>query len=266
MSKIFELIEGKLPILVSMPHNGSVIPDDIAVNMNQSALASVDTDWYMDKVYQFTIQFGCSLIKPFFSRYVIDLNRSDDDVSLYPGANTTELCPTTQFDLQPIYQTGKSPTQIDISQRIEKYWRPYHEQLARSLMAIKSQYGYALLFEAHSIRSIVPRFFSGQLPDFNFGNNDETSSCLQLTELIKQWQPVNYSKVFNARFKGGYITRHYGNPSNNIDSLQLELSQATYMNEQYLTYDNEKAEKVINEIKGLFERLKILCLQRSESV
>ena len=253
--KIFEFNQGTLPILVSMPHNGVEIPQEIADKMMPSALKMIDTDWYMDKVYSFAKDMGCSVIDPLFSRYVIDLNRPDDDHSLYPGADTTELCPTTQFDKQPIYQNGKQPERSEINRRVDTYWRPYHQKLKETLAQLKEQFGFALLFEAHSIKSQVPRFFEGQLPDFNFGNFSQKSSSSQLSEVIQSWQADGYSKAFNGRFKGGYITRHYGNPENDVDSLQLELSQATYMDEDRLSYDQAKAECVIEKIKDLFEKL-----------
>jgi len=253
--KILQYHQGSLPILVSMPHNGQQIPDEIAQTMTESALSLVDTDWYMDKVYAFAKELGCHVISPNYSRYVIDLNRPSDDKSLYPGADTTELCPTTQFDSQAIYKEGKQPTSEEIEMRVNLYWMPYHDQLSSALKQILQKHGYALLFEAHSIKSVVPRFFEGQLPDFNFGNYNECSSSKELTELVEEWSPSGYSKVVNGRFKGGYITRNYGDPSNAIDSLQLELSQATYMNESSLEFDKQKASQVIPVIEELFEKL-----------
>lgn len=259
----FKFFQGDLPILVSMPHNGIEIPLDIARDMTDSALKVVDTDWYLDRIYQFAFDMGCSIIDPVYSRYVIDLNRPEDNRSLYPGADTTELCPTTQFDQQPIYLPGRKPSGDAIARRVEIFWKPYHQQLARSLKQIQAQFGYALLFEAHSIKSEVPRFFNGKLADFNFGNNDTKSSCRQLTKLIDNWQSEGYSKVVNGRFKGGYITRRYGNPTEKIDSLQLELSQATYLDEASLQYDKIKAAHVITVIETLFKKLKDFCFECS---
>jgi N-formylglutamate deformylase len=251
----FELHRGTLPVLISMPHNGTRIPPDIAGSMTESALKVVDTDWYLDRLYHFAQAMGCSVICPFHSRYVIDLNRPEDNQSLYPGADTTELCPTSQFDRQPIYQAGKSPDSAEIQRRIEKYWRPYHQQLSATIQQLKAQFGYVLLFEAHSIKSMVPRFFDGQLPDFNFGNFDQKSSSAELSACVESWRPSGYSKVFNGRFKGGYITRHYGQPRNAVDTLQLELSQATYLNEETLEYDEGKASRVIVILKDLIHTL-----------
>jgi N-formylglutamate deformylase len=253
LTESFKFYQGQRPILVSMPHNGSKIPPSIAASMNKSALKSVDTDWYLDRLYKFAIDTGCYCITPFYSRYVIDLNRPETDENLYPGQNTTGLCPTSQFDLQPVYQEGKEPTPEDIQTRVESYWRPYHEKLQSTLNEIKDNFGSVLLFEAHSIKSQVPRFFDGVLPDFNFGNYNQKSCSSSLIEKLESWDCDGYSKVVNGRFKGGYITRAYGRPKEGIHSLQLELSQATYMDEINLSYDTEKANKVEKKLVQMFE-------------
>jgi len=236
-----------------MPHNGTLIANDLQHRMTSSALKVKDTDWYLDKLYQFVQQMGCSIIKPLYSRYVIDLNRPSDNQDLYPGQNTTELCPTTQFDLSPIYQTGQQLTHSEIEQRVEDYWMPYHQALQHEIDRIHKEYDRCLLFEAHSIASKVPRFFKGQLPDFNFGNNNGKSSSSELLRRIDEWSPSSYSKVVNGRFKGGFITRNYGDPTAKVDAIQLELSQATYMNEDNLTYDQAKAEQLVKRLQELFQ-------------
>lgn len=263
MTKIFDLKLGQLPILVSMPHNGIAIPHDIQERMHPYALRVIDTDWYLDKLYGFAQDLGCSIIKPHYSRYVIDLNRPQNNESLYPGSDTTELCPTSQFDKRPIYLSGEEPNEAEIKQRIDKYWRPYHDCLEDTLNQLLIQHGYVLLFEAHSIKSEVPRFFDGQLPHFNFGNLNGSTSSVEINQLLEHWQPGSYSKVVNERFKGGYITRHYGQPGDNIDSLQLELSQATYLDEFTLGYDEEKAGEVIPVLKNLFSKLVDISLDKA---
>jgi N-formylglutamate deformylase len=249
----YEFIEGTKPILVSLPHNGTVIPEIMLPRMTESAKRLVDTDWFLDQLYGFARDQGCYMICPKYSRYVIDLNRPQNDESLYPGQDTTELCPTSQFDREPIYINAQVPDQSEITQRINDYWIPYHSRLQLVLNELKQKFDGALLFEAHSIKSQVPRFFEGQLPDFNFGNFNNTTCSQELTDLVDSWNPNGYSKVLNARFKGGYITRAYGNPENNIHSIQLELSQATYMNESKLCLEQQKCEEVEPELKGMFE-------------
>lgn len=227
----FFLTQGNLPVLISMPHNGVQIPDDIAQNMEPSALLSTDTDWYMDELYEFAEAMGIWIIKPKYSRYVIDLNRDPKGINLYPGANSTELCPTTDFDMKPLYLPGHNPDETEINRRITHFWQPYHQALADTLSVLRQQYGTAVLLDAHSIRSQVPRFFEGLLPDFNFGNGDGISCAESLIARIQQLDLSPYSSVINGRFKGGYITRAYGNPKRNIHSIQLELSQRTYLHE-----------------------------------
>ena len=249
----FDFIEGSIPILISMPHNGLEIPSDIKSDFTPSALNRIDTDWYMDKLYQFAVDKGCFMLSPKYSRYVIDLNRPKDDENLYPGQDTTSLCPTTQFDKSPIYKDNCEPTAQEIENRVSQYWQPYHSRLQETLQAIEANWGIALLFEAHSIKSKVPRFFTGQLPDFNFGDYNHQSCSKELSQMVDNWNPSDYSKVFNGRFKGGYITRAYGQPKNNIHSIQLELSQATYLNEESLDYDLQKVDKVKPILEQMFE-------------
>ncbi|MET1256010.1 N-formylglutamate deformylase [Aliikangiella maris] len=255
VTESFDYFDGDIPIFISIPHNGFAIPANIAKTMTESARQSNDTDWYLDRLYKFARQRGYYMIIPRYSRYVIDLNRPSSGESLYPGADNTELCPTTQFDYQKIYQQGLAPDSTEIKQRIDSYWLPYHTQLKQVLTRLSKQNKRVLLFEAHSIASRVPRFFDGQLPDFNFGNFNGKSSGYKLANLVDNWQPKGYSKVFNARFKGGYITRCYGQILPNVDALQLELSQATYMNEQNLTFNKEKAAEVQVKIIEFFEIL-----------
>lgn len=242
-----------------MPHNGTEIPDEIATNMEPSALKAVDTDWYQEELYRFANEMGCNLIIPRFSRYVIDLNRPENDENLYPGSDTTGLCPINQFDFKRIYKEDYELSQVEIERRINLYWRPYHSTLKEELSRIQHKFGFALLFEAHSIKSMVPRFFEGQLPDFNFGNNNGNSCSKSLEAMLESWQPEGYTKVINGRFKGGYITRAYGKADSSIESLQLELSQATYMNEESLKLDQNKMAFVVPQLKSLFELLRNYC-------
>ncbi|MCO7227145.1 N-formylglutamate deformylase [Pleionea sp. CnH1-48] len=253
--KTFEWQEGKVPVLISMPHNGTCVPDSIAATMTDAAHPVTDTDWYLRQLYDFAEELGCYLIAPLYSRYVIDLNRPSTGESLYPGANVTELCPTSTFALEPLYQTGKAPDEHEIESRIQHYWQPYHQQLESGLKQIKEKFGHAILFEAHSIASQVPRFFDGQLPDFNLGTNDGNSCSESLQQALEAFSTDAYSKVVNGRFKGGFITRHYGQPEQGIQAVQLELSQATYMDEPTLAFDADKANQVKETLRRLLQLL-----------
>ncbi|GAA5133304.1 N-formylglutamate deformylase [Thalassotalea piscium] len=255
MSDVYTLIKGSVPLLISMPHNGQLIPDDIAKSMTDKAKKVPDTDWYKDKLYDFAKALGAYILIPNYSRYVIDLNRDPEGVDLYPGANSTELCPTTAFDLSPLYLKGKLPDQHEIERRIEKYWQPYHQAIAVTLADIKQQHPCVVLLEAHSILSTVPRFFEGKLPDFNFGTASGKSCSAQLLAQITQLDFSPYTMVTNGRFKGGYITRAYGDPENNIHAVQLELSQSTYLDESNFEYLAPIADQVKLKLKDLVQVL-----------
>jgi len=229
----YHFTAGRTPLLVSMPHVGTHVPDDIAGRMTNSALTLPDTDWHVDRLYDFLGDLGAGVIRATHSRYVIDLNRPPDGAALYPGASNTELCPTTQFDDSPIYRPGQGLSEREVAARLERYWRPYHQRLAQELAALKARYGFALLFDAHSIRSVVPRFFAGRLPDINLGTGSGASAASELAALLieRAGDAVDYSSVLNGRFKGGYITRQYGRPAEGVQAVQLELAQVTYMDE-----------------------------------
>ena len=170
----FELIRGTVPLLISIPHNSSQIPDDVAAQMTDVGRSSIDTDWFLDRLYDFAIELGTGRILPEFSRYVIDLNRPESDESLYPGQTTTGLFPSESFDGEPLFAEPRSDT--DKSRFIESHWKPYHQAVQSELTRLCDEFGRAVLFEAHSIASRVPRLFEGQLPDFNFGTNRGATS------------------------------------------------------------------------------------------
>ena len=255
MSASYTLIKGTSPLLISMPHNGQNIPDSIAKTMTDTAKKVADTDWYKDRLYDFSHELGANILMPKYNRFVIDLNREPHGVDLYPGQNSTELCPTSTFDLTPLYLSEQQPDEHEIQHRIKHYWQPYHDALNNRLAEIQQHFGYAILLEAHSILSHVPRFFEGQLPDFNFGTANGESCSDNLISAIEQLDYSPYTIVTNGRFKGGYITRHYGQPENNIHAVQLELSQRTYMNEPTNEYNERLATQVKPKLKALVKCL-----------
>ena len=230
---LYKFIPGTAPLLVSMPHIGTYVPPDISARMTNAALTLPDTDWNVDRLYDFLGEIGAATIQATHSRYVIDLNRAPDGQALYPGASNTELCPTTQFDDSPIYRPGQAPGEAEVLARRDTYWRAYHERLAAELAAIKARHGYALLFDAHSIKSVVPRFFEGRLPDLNLGTVGGSSAPPGLAARLIEaaGEAIDYTSVLNGRFKGGYITRHYGRPGERVHAVQLELAEVTYMDE-----------------------------------
>ncbi len=256
--ELYRLRQGSTPLLISMPHAGSYLPSDIAARLAPAARPTPDTDWHVDRLYGFAAKLGAGLLAATHSRYVIDLNRPPDGRSLYPGADNTELCPTTTFDGEPIYADGRAPDPNDVAARLKLYWRPYHERLADELARIRERHGIALLWEGHSIRSRVPRFFDGRLPDFNFGTGGGTGGGATCAPELAQRivavldQSNEFSAVLNGRFTGGYITRRFGDPANHIHAIQLELSQITYMDEAPpYDYRPDRAGRVQNILERL---------------
>lgn len=253
---IFQLHQGTAPLLVSLPHDGSEIPDGIAARMTPQARRAPDTDWHVSRLYAFARGLGASVLVPRFSRYVVDLNRPEDDTSLYPGQNTTGLCPAVRFTGEPVYLDGQAPDAVEVGERVERYWRPYHEALAGELERLREAHGRVVLWEGHSIRgSELPFLFEGRLPDLNLGTATG-SSCSpevqQRLELVLAEQR-DYDWVANGRFKGGHITRHYGDPARGIEAVQLEISQRCYMDEDSFEYDEAKAAELQVVLRGLLQ-------------
>jgi N-formylglutamate amidohydrolase len=249
---------GRAPMLVSMPHVGTELPERLADRLGAPARALPDTDWHVDRLYDFAAALGASVLRARYSRYVVDLNRPPDDAPLYPGAAGTGLCPTTLFDGTALYLPGRAPTESEVAERVRTYWRPYHDRLALELERIRARFGFALLFDAHSIRSVVPRLFEGRLPDINLGSGSGTSAdaALERGLLDECGHQSAYSFVLNGRFKGGYITRHYGRPAAHIHAIQLELSQRTYMHEDPpFRFDEAVANGVRPVLRGILTRM-----------
>lgn len=252
---IYDLHRGSAPLLISLPHDGSALPDELAVRMTPAARKVPDTDWHVSRLYAFARELGASIIVPAYSRYVVDLNRPSDNASLYPGQNTTGLCPVLQFSGAPVYQAGEEPQAEEIAARLVRYWVPYHDALAAELGRLRKEHGRAVLWEGHSIRCEVPFLFEGRLPDFNLGTVDGASCSpglqQRLTDVLAR--QANYTHVANGRFKGGYITRHYGRPHDGVEAIQLELAQINYMEEDRFEFLPERAASVQAVLRRLLE-------------
>jgi len=231
---LFRLSPGTGPLVVSMPHIGTHIPDDLARRMTPRALQRPDTDWHLDILYDFLAPFNATVLMATHSRFVVDLNRPPDGASLYPGQDTTGLVPTDCGDHTPIY-ADTPPDDAEIEERRVHYWQPYHDQLAALVESAHARHGYALLWEAHSIKSVLPRFFPGRLPDLNLGTADGRACGTGLAERLLAAARAHdaYTSILNGRYKGGYITRQFGDPARNVHAVQLELSWRTYMDEEH---------------------------------
>ncbi len=252
----FVFHQGTAPLLISIPHCGVYLPPLLAERFSPEAREVHDTDWHLERLYAFAKDMGASILAATHSRYVIDLNRPPDGASLYPGQNVTGLCPVDGFDQTPLYPNGDVPDAMEIAERREALWAPYHAQLRAELDRIRAAQGVAVLWDAHSIRSVLPRFFEGKLPDFNLGTADGASCAPALAdELLRIAQTsTRYSAVLNGRFKGGHITRHYGEPARNIHAVQLEMTQCSYMQEVMpFDYLPERAAQVQPQLSRLLE-------------
>ena len=230
MGVIFRLHPGHVPLLISFPHSGEHLPLGLGDRFTDEACRLDDTDWLLPQLYDFAEEIGASTIIPHYSRYVIDLNRPPDDRSLYPGQRGTSLVPVEDFFGRAIYKPNQSPDVTERAGRLETYWRPYHAALADELQRLKALHGRVLLWDAHSIRNVVPLLFDGVLPDLNIGSADGASADNAITTAMSQTaNGTSLRSVVNGRFKGGYITRAYGAPLQQIHAVQLEMSKALYL-------------------------------------
>jgi N-formylglutamate deformylase len=227
------LHRGTAPLIVSVPHSGTALPAALRTRLTPLALTQPDTDWHVDRLYDFVPQLGATLLVARYSRYVIDLNRPPDDAALYPGAPRTGLCPALSFAGAALYEEGGAyeVPAAEVQQRRARYWQPYHDTLRELIVSTCARHGFALLLDAHSIRSVVPRLFSGQLPDINVGCNDARSCDAASIAMVRGRLAAQSQRswVIDGRFKGGYITRHYGQPAQGAHALQIELAQCGYM-------------------------------------
>jgi N-formylglutamate deformylase len=233
MTAVYHLQQGSVPLLVSMPHIGTEIPQALRASYVPRALATEDADWHLDVLYDFLGELGASVLRPQYARYVIDLNRPPDDAPMYPGASNTELCPTRFFTGEPLYLEGAAPDAAEQLRRRQQYWQPYHDAMQSELQRLRLKHGRVLLWDAHSIRSELPWLFEGKLPDLNIGTAQGQSADDRITDAVMQaCAPAKFmTHVVNGRFKGGYITRHYGKPEQGIHAVQLEKCQSLYMQE-----------------------------------
>ena len=227
---------GTGPIILGMPHVGTYVPPDTQARLNAEGRILRDTDWHIEKLYDGLLP-GATVVQANFHRYVIDANRDPSGKSLYPGAATTELVPTTDFDGNPIWQVGSEPNAQDISRRLSHFHAPYHRALADEIARVKALHGVAILFDCHSIRSQIPRLFEGTLPDFNIGTDNGTTCDARLEQVILDvCKASGRSTVLNGRFRGGWTTRHYGRPNEKVHAIQMELAQSSHLNHEVLPF------------------------------
>ena len=260
-----EIYKGSSPLILAMPHTGAFIPPEIEARLNERGLARADTDWHIDRLYD-GLAPGASIIKANFHRYVIDPNRDPSGASLYPGQNTTGLCPLTDFHGEPIYRNGEEPSDEEIEQRRISFHAPYHEALCSEIERVRAEHGVAVLYDCHSIASEVPYLFDGTLPDLNIGTNDGATCALALQNAVTEIcaSSEQFTHVVNGRFRGGWTTRHYGRPATNVHAIQMELAQSAYMEERApWTYDAGKAEKLRSVLRDILAAIATIAQERA---
>lgn len=255
--ELYRYLEGRYPVVVSVPHAGTHVPEDIFARFTDPARKLPDTDWHVDRLYAFAHRLGAHMLIATTSRYVVDLNRSPDNSLLYPGKFTTSICPITTFDLAPIYRDGMAPDREEIDARVAAYWHPYQLKLRQLIAELKMQSLRVVLIDAHSIKSVVPSLFEGRLPDISFGTADGVSADKELAHSLAALASGSpYSSVLNGRFKGGYVTRNYGRPSDGVHAVQIELAQHNYMQEAHpYDFDEAKAAQLQPVLTRVVERV-----------
>ena len=251
---VFRFQQGGGPLVVAMPHVGSTIPAELDDSLTEAGRGALDTDWHVDRLYDFLDEVDATGLIARQSRTAVDLNRSPENEALYPGRFETGLCPVTTFDGGPLYRDGRAPDAAEVARRVEAWWRPYHDELRRALDETKARHGYALLLDAHSIRAEIPMLFEGRLPDVNVGTADGKSCDPRLTARLEAVLAAQdrFTWVVNGRFKGGWTTRHYGRPAENVHAVQFELVQAAYMDEAHpAAFDPAVAKPMRNLLREL---------------
>ncbi len=246
----FHLTRGETKLVISVPHAGTYLPPEVAAQLNPLGLGVIDTDWHVDVLYGFAADMGATIITATHSRTVVDLNRSPAGGKLYPGQAETTVCPTESFDGDPLYG-GPTPSPEEIARRVALYWQPYHTALQAELDRVRAQHGVVHLLDGHSIRASIPRLFDGTLPDLNYGTNNGASAHPALVEAaMAATAPHGFSQVLNGRFRGGHITRFYGDPAQGVHAIQLEMAQSTYMDRPQ-PYDPARGARLIAALRDL---------------
>jgi len=250
------LHRGTAPLLVSVPHAGTAIPGDVAAQLVPRALEVEDADWHLDRLYGFVKDLGASLLVPRVARYVVDLNRPPENTPMYPGRNNTELCPTRFFSGEPLCRDGAAPDDAEVARRVATYWRPYHVALASEIVRLHGLHGHAVLLDGHSIQAELPWLFDGRLPDLNLGTADGASCAPALRARLAGVLAAHtsHSHVVDGRFKGGYITRHYGRPADGVHAVQMEMVFDAYMTPPH-AYDEARAATVLPVLRALVDTL-----------
>jgi len=265
MNELFSVHEGSTPLLVSVPHDGRSLPELIEKRMTPVGRDIPDTDWHAARLYDFAREVGASMIVANYSRYVVDLNRPPDDAALYEGQVSTGICPSETFAGDDLYIDASAVGAGEVEKRVHRFWLPYHQFIEKKLLALRQQFGHALLWDAHSIPGVVPRLFDGELPILNIGTNDGGSCSPAIAGMVFGIaNSSGYESVMNGRFKGGYITRHHGDPQNNVHAIQLEVAQRAYMDEGTREFDDSKADELRDTLRSMLDSFLVATMRQYE--
>ena len=258
---VVEVDEGDSPVILAQPHGGTHVPEELYASLNAVGRELADTDWHIGRLYDGLLP-GATVVASTVHRYVIDANRDPSGVSLYPGQNTTTLCPLTDFDGRAIWQDGQEPSETEIARRRAEFHDPYHAALAGQIARVHERHGIAILYDCHSIRSVIPFLFDGTLADFNTGTNSGTTCAPEVERVVTQVAQAaqGYGAVVNGRFKGGWTTRHYGQPAKGVHAIQMELAQRTYMDEAApWTFRQDRADRLRPHLRQILTELDALA-------
>ena len=263
MTDVFEVSRGSSPVILAFPHTGTGVPAGIWARLNDNGRLLADTDWHIHELYAGLLP-DATTVRATFHRYCIDANRDPSGASLYPGQNTTGLVPDTDFDGRPIWNQGEEPSEADIAARLEAFHRPYHAALEAEVERVRGEHGVAVLYDCHSIRSLIPFLFEGRLPDFNIGT-DGGRTCdpaIETAAVEAAAKADGYTHVLNGRFKGGWTTRHYGRPEAGVHAIQMELAQASHLAAEAppFAYDPAKADRLRVHLKDILQRIETIAL------
>lgn len=261
--QVFDVHRGSGPIVLGQPHVGTHVPAEITARLNANGKTLKDTDWHINRLYEGLLP-DMTVVQSHIHRYVIDCNRDPAGVSLYPGQNTTTLVPLTDFDGQAIWQEGQEPSPDEIEHRRQTYHAPYHAALEGELQRVREKHGFAVLFDCHSIRSVIPFLFEGTLPDMNIGTDGGVTCAPDIESIMHEFAASSpYSTVLNGRFRGGWTTRHYGRPAAGLHAVQMELAQSTYLTAEAApwAYDPAKASRLRRWLRDILDAIQDTALE-----
>ncbi len=259
---LVEIHRGSSPVVLAFPHTGTDVPDDIAARLNDEGRTLRDTDWHIHRLYAGLLD-DATTVRAMFHRYCIDANRDPSGESLYPGQNTTGLVPTTNFDGAPLWREGQEPTEDDIAERVTRFHTPYHAALRAEIERVRAAHGAAILYDCHSIRSVIPFLFEGVLPDFNIGTDGGRTCDPAIEQAVAETctGATGYTSVLNGRFRGGWTTRHYGRPVENFHAIQMELAQSSHLASEAPPFDLDptRTERLRPVLQTLLRRIEALA-------